>query len=200
MNMAKKNEKRLKAPRIKVRVKILPHGEGLPLPEMQSDGAAGLDLVAAIDQKKPVRLGRGKFALIPTGLSMELPRGTEAQVRPRSGLAAKHGVTILNSPGTIDSDYRGEVQVLLINLGDKPVVINRGDRIAQMIVATYARVKMKPIAALTKTARGSGGFGSTGKTAAPAIPPEKKPAASAKKKAYPPRAPATVRTSPPKRT
>jgi dUTP pyrophosphatase len=191
--MAKKKSKKLKTVRIKVRVKILPHGEGLPLPEMQSAGAAGLDLVAAIDPKKPLRLARGKFALIPTGLSIELPHGTEAQVRPRSGLAAKHGVTILNSPGTIDSDYRGEIQVILINLGDKPFVINRGDRIAQMIVATHARVKMKPIAALSKTARGAGGFGSTGKASASAAKPAKKPNAPIKKKADPSPAPATRR-------
>jgi dUTP pyrophosphatase len=197
--MPKKSAKKLKTVRIKVRVKILPHGEGLPLPEMHSDGAAGLDLAAAIDPKKPLRLGRGKFALIPSGLSIELPRGTEAQVRPRSGLAAKHGVTILNSPGTIDSDYRGEVQVILINLGDKPFVINRGDRIAQMVVAPVARVKMKPISALSKTNRGAGGFGSTGKTVAPATPSVKKPAAPAKKKADPQRASATGRKSPAKR-
>lgn len=197
--MTKKNAKKLKTVRVKVRVKILPHGEGLPLPEMHSDGAAGLDLVAAIDPKKPLRLGRGKFALIPTGLSIELPRGTEAQVRPRSGLAAKHGVTILNSPGTIDSDYRGEVQVILINLGDKPFVINRGDRIAQMVVAPVARVKMKPIAALSKTNRGAGGFGSTGKTVAPAAKSKTTPAAPAKKKPDPQRAATTQRKSPAKR-
>lgn len=197
--MTKKNAKKLKTVRIKVRVQILPHGEGLPLPEMQSAGAAGLDLVAAIDPKKPLRLARGKFALIPTGLSIELPRETEAQVRPRSGLAAKHGVTILNSPGTIDSDYRGEIQVILINLGSTPFVINRGDRIAQMVVAPVARVKMKPIANLSKTARGAGGFGSTGKTSAPATPSVKKPAKPAKKKPDPQRAPATRRKSPSKR-
>ena len=199
--MAKKNAKKLKSLRIKVRVKVLPHGEGLPLPEMQSDGAAGLDLVAAVDSKKPLRLARGSFALIPTGLSIELPRGTEAQVRPRSGLAAKHGVTILNSPGTIDSDYRGEVQVILINLGTKPFVINRGDRIAQMVVATVARVKMKPIAALSKTARGAGGFGSTGKASTTASDKQsaKKPNAPTKKKADPSPAPATRRTPAAKR-
>ncbi len=193
--MPKKNSKKLKPLRIKVRVKILPHGEGLPLPEMQSDGAAGLDLVAALDPKKPLRLARGSFALIPTGLSIELPSGTEAQVRPRSGLAAKHGVTILNSPGTIDSDYRGELQVILINLGAKTFVIKRGDRIAQMVVAPVARVKMKPIAALSKTTRGPGGFGSTGKAVAPAKAKAKSPAARAKKKTDPSRAAATRRKS-----
>ncbi len=120
--------------RLKVRVKVLPHGEGLPLPSMQSNGAAGLDLVAAVHAKSPLRIARGKWALVPTGLSIELPRGMEAQVRPRSGLAMKHGVTVLNSPGTIDSDYRGEVQVLLINLGDRPFAVKRGERIAQMVV------------------------------------------------------------------
>lgn len=191
--MAKKNVKKPKTMRIKMRVKILPHGEGLPLPEMQSAGAAGLDLVAAVDAKKPRRLARGEFALIPTGLSIELPRGTEAQIRPRSGLAAKYGVTILNSPGTIDSDYRGEVQVILINLGAKPFVINRGDRIAQMVVATYARVKLKPIATLSKTARGKGGFGSTGKAVASTPRSKKSPAALAKKNRDPKQARATRR-------
>jgi dUTP pyrophosphatase len=166
--MAKSKQKR-----IKVRVKVLPHGEGLPLPAMQSDGAAGLDLVAAVDAKKPLRLARGKWGLVPTGLSIELPRGVEAQVRPRSGLAMKHGVTVLNSPGTIDSDYRGEVQVLLINLGDGPFVIRRGERIAQMVVAVHADVKIKPVAALTETGRGGGGFGSTGKATKARRPAEK---------------------------
>ena len=176
----KKIAKKLKPVRIKVRVKVLAHGEGLPLPEMQSDGAAGLDLLAAVDAKEPLRLAPGKYAMIPTGISIELPSGTEAQVRPRSGLAAKHGVTILNSPGTIDSDYRGEVQVLLINLGTKAFVVNRGDRIAQMIVSTYARVKIKTVGELTKTGRGAGGFGSTGSAASPSPKPEKKKAVPAK--------------------
>lgn len=197
--MAKKNVKKPKTIRLKMRVKILPHGEGLPLPEMQSAGAAGLDLVAALDANKPRRLARGEFALIPTGLSIELPRGMEAQIRPRSGLAAKNGVTILNSPGTIDSDYRGEVQVILINLGAKPFVINRGDRIAQMVVATYARVKLKPIARLSKTARGDGGFGSTGKTVAPTPRSKKRPATPAKKITDPKQAPATRRKQASKR-
>lgn len=162
--MAKnKSAKKLKSARLKIRVRVLPHCEGLPLPEMQSDGAAGLDLVAAVDAKKPIRIPSGKFARIPTGLALEIPAGAEAQVRPRSGLAADFGVTVLNSPGTIDSDYRGEVQVILINHGDKPFVVNRGDRIAQMIVSTYARVKLKPVTELSPTGRGAGGFGSTGK-------------------------------------
>ncbi|MGA7117307.1 MAG: dUTP diphosphatase [Hyphomicrobium sp.] len=162
--------------RLKVRVKVLPHGKGLPLPRMQSDGAAGLDLVAAVDEKIPMRIARGKWALVPTGLSLELPRGVEAQVRPRSGLAMKHGVTVLNSPGTIDSDYRGEVQVLLVNLGERPFLVKRGERIAQMVVAAHAHVKIKPVKDLTDTRRGAGGFGSTGKATEPAAKPAKKKA------------------------
>lgn len=152
-----------KRDRVKVRLKVLAHGKGLPLPQMHSDGAAGLDLVAAVEASKPVRIGRGKWALVPTGLSMELPQGIEAQVRPRSGLAMKHGVTVLNSPGTIDSDYRGEVQVLLINLGDRPFVVKRGERVAQLVVAAHAHVKIKCVQYLSETKRGAGGFGSTGK-------------------------------------
>lgn len=160
--------------RLKVRVKVLPHGKGLPLPSMQSDGAAGLDLVAAVNEKSPMRIARGKWALVPTGLSLELPRGVEAQVRPRSGLAMKHGVTVLNSPGTIDSDYRGEVQVLLVNLGERPFLVKRGERIAQMVVAVHADVKIKPVKDLTDTRRGAGGFGSTGKATNAAVKPAKK--------------------------
>ncbi|MBY0224525.1 MAG: dUTP diphosphatase [Hyphomicrobium sp.] len=160
--------------RLKVRVKVLPHGKGLPLPSMQSDGAAGLDLVAAVNEKTPLRIARGKWALVPTGLSLELPRGVEAQVRPRSGLAMKHGVTVLNSPGTIDSDYRGEVQVLLVNLGERPFLVKRGERIAQMVVAAHADVKIKPVEDLSDTRRGSGGFGSTGKATSVAGPAKKK--------------------------
>jgi dUTP pyrophosphatase len=162
--------------RLKVRVKVLPHGKGLPLPRMQSDGAAGLDLVAAVNEKTPMRIARGKWALVPTGLSLELPRGVEAQVRPRSGLAMKHGVTVLNSPGTIDSDYRGEVQVLLVNLGERPFLVKRGERIAQMVVAVHADVKIKPVKDLTDTRRGAGGFGSTGKATDPVAGPAKKKA------------------------
>lgn len=162
--------------RLKVRVKVLPHGKGLPLPRMQSDGAAGLDLVAAVDEKTPMRIARGNWALVPTGLSLELPRGVEAQVRPRSGLAMKHGVTVLNSPGTIDSDYRGEVQVLLVNLGARPFLVKRGERIAQMVVAAHAHVKIKPVKDLTGTRRGAGGFGSTGKATDTAAEPTKKKA------------------------
>lgn len=151
--------------RIKVKVVQLDHGAGLPLPEYQTDGAAGLDLLAAIAEKAPVILKTLERAAVPTGLTFELPMGTEAQVRPRSGLALKQGLTVLNSPGTVDSDYRGEVQVILINLGKEPVTIRRGDRIAQMVIAPVTRAKLKPRLSLTQTARGRGGFGSTGTSA-----------------------------------
>jgi dUTP pyrophosphatase len=157
-----------------VRVKVLPAAEGLPLPAAQSDGAAGLDLLAAVPTGEPMTLAPGKWAAVPTGLMLELPPGTEAQVRPRSGLAFKHGVTVLNSPGTIDSDYRGEVKVLLVNLGPDPFVIERGERIAQMVVAAHARVRLKPVADLSRTERGAGGFGSTGKSSARGAGPQKK--------------------------
>jgi dUTP pyrophosphatase len=169
--------KSTKTARVSVRVKVLPHGEGLPLPQAQSDGAAGLDLVAAVDAAKPLEIRRGKRALIPTGLSLELPPGMEAQVRPRSGLAMKHGVTVLNSPGTIDSDYRGEVQVLLVNLGEETFTIRRGERIAQLVVGAHAQVRLEPVAGLSQTRRGAGGFGSTGRAA--------RPSGTAKKKGLP---------------
>jgi len=154
------------APRARARrVKAvrLPHAEGLPLPGYHSAGAAGLDLLAAVEA--PVVLRTGKRTLIPTGLILELPAGFEAQVRPRSGLALRHGITVLNSPGTIDSDYRGEVQVLLVNLGNRPFTIARGDRIAQLVVARCERVRLVEAAAASTTRRGAGGFGSTGRTA-----------------------------------
>ncbi len=140
----------------------LPHGVDLPLPAYQSDEAAGVDLVAAVAADAPVKLLPGERALVPTGLILELPKGTEAQVRPRSGLAFKHGVTVLNSPGTIDSDYRGEVKVLLVNLGAEPFVITRGERIAQLVVAVVTRVRLKETRSARATRRGVGGFGSTG--------------------------------------
>jgi dUTP pyrophosphatase len=143
----------------------LPHAEGLPLPAYQSAGAAGLDLVAAVDRS--VRLRAGQRALIPTGLVLELPAGLEAQVRPRSGLALNHGVTVLNSPGTIDSDYRGEVKVLLVNLGDRAFIVTRGERIAQMVIARCERVALVEASAASATRRGAGGFGSTGRAAKP---------------------------------
>ena len=148
---------------VKVEIQQLPHGNGLALPAYQSAHAAGLDLLAAVPDDAPVMLAPGKHALIPTGLTIALPQGYEAQVRPRSGLAAKHGVTVLNSPGTVDADYRGEVCVLLINHGDQPFPIRRGERIAQMVIAEVARVELVPVTSLSATDRGSGGFGSTGR-------------------------------------
>jgi dUTP pyrophosphatase len=148
---------------IKVDIRHLPHGEGLALPAYQTAHAAGLDLLAAVPEDTPMILAPGKYALVPTGLTIALPAGHEAQVRPRSGLAAKHGVTVLNSPGTIDADYRGEICVLLINHGDAPFPIRRGERIAQMVVAPVTRVELVPAGLLTATDRGSGGFGSTGR-------------------------------------
>lgn len=146
---------------VTVRVVVLGHGEGLALPAYQTEDAAGLDLVAAVPEGKPVKIAPGARALIPTGLQIELPRGYEAQVRPRSGLALKNGVTCLNSPGTIDADYRGEVGVILANLGQKPFAVSRGDRIAQLVVAPVTRAVLRPVAALSSTRRGEGGFGST---------------------------------------
>jgi len=148
---------------IKVEVQQLPHAEGLPLPAYQSSQAAGLDLVAAVPEQTPLVLAAGQYAMVPTGLIIALPDGFEAQVRPRSGLAAKHGVTVLNSPGTVDADYRGEINVLLVNLGTEPFTIRRGERIAQMIVAPVTRVELTRADSLSATTRGSGGFGSTGR-------------------------------------
>lgn len=147
---------------VRVEVVRLPHGSDLPLPSYQSEHAAGLDLLAALPAGAPLTLAPGARALVPTGLALALPPGYEAQVRPRSGLAVKSGLTVLNSPGTIDSDYRGEVKVLLINLGDTPVVLERGMRIAQMVVAPVQRIALAEIGSLEPTSRGSGGFGSTG--------------------------------------
>jgi dUTP pyrophosphatase len=148
---------------IKVEIKQLPHGEGLPLPAYQSAHAAGLDLLAAVPLDSPLVLAPGARALVPTGLSIALPSGYEAQVRPRSGLAAKHSVTVLNAPGTVDADYRGEIGVLLINHGDAPFAIRRGERIAQLVIASVVRAELVAAAALSATDRGSGGFGSTGR-------------------------------------
>ena len=147
---------------VTVRVLHLPHGDGLPFPSYQSAHAAGLDLVAALPEDAPVELEPSDRALLPTGLLIELPEGYEAQVRPRSGLALKHGVTVLNSPGTIDADYRGEVKVLLINLGAEAFLIQRGDRIAQLVVSPVTRVDIVASDTLGGTERGEGGFGSTG--------------------------------------
>jgi dUTP pyrophosphatase len=147
---------------VEVRVLQLPHGADLPLPAYQTAHAAGLDLLAAVPAGVPLTLAPGARALVPTGIAIALPGDCEAQVRPRSGLAVKHGLTVLNTPGTIDADYRGEVQVLLINLGQAPVAIERGMRIAQMVVARVARARLTAAASLDITQRGSGGFGSTG--------------------------------------
>jgi dUTP pyrophosphatase len=148
------------APRVAVR--LLPHGENLPLPAYHSAGAAGADLCAAIAPEEKIIIEPGARHLIPTGLVLQLPEGYEGQVRPRSGIALHRGVTVLNSPGTIDSDYRGEVSVLLINLGAEPFEIVRGARIAQLIIAPVTRVSFVEAADLTATTRGSGGYGSTG--------------------------------------
>lgn len=145
-----------------IQVRRLPHNRDLPLPAYETDLAAGMDLRAAVPEDAPITLAPGKRALTPTGLSIALPAGYEAQIRPRSGLALKHGITCLNTPGTIDADYRGEVQVLLINLGDEPFLVRRGERIAQMIVAPVVQAAWTECDSLDDTARGAGGFGSTG--------------------------------------
>ena len=147
---------------IDVEVTRLPHGEDMALPSYQSALAAGLDLMAAVPQDAPLTLAPGARALVPTGLAIALPAGFEAQVRPRSGLAARHGLTVLNAPGTIDADYRGELQVLLVNLGTDSVTIARGMRIAQLVVAAVTRINLREVASLDVTVRGFGGFGSTG--------------------------------------
>jgi dUTP pyrophosphatase len=148
---------------VKVDIRQLPHGEGLALPAYQSAAAAGLDLLAAVPEDSPLVLLPGHYALVPTALTIALPAGYEAQVRPRSGLAAKHGVTVLNAPGTVDADYRGEIGVLLINHSDAPFPIRRGERIAQMVIAPVIRAELIAAVSLSATDRGSGGFGSTGR-------------------------------------
>ncbi len=145
---------------MRVRVRRLSHGAGLPPPAYASPGSAGLDLLAALDS--PLILAPGERRLVPTGLVLEIPAGCEAQVRPRSGLALRHGVTVANAPGTIDSDYRGEVGVILINLGSEPFTIFRGDRIAQLVLARVERIEWEAAETLEGTERGGGGFGSTG--------------------------------------
>ena len=145
-----------------VRMMRLTHSEGLTLPDYQTNGAAGLDLFAAIPDTKPLTLRPGGRALVPTGIAIALPAGYEGQVRPRSGLATRHGLTILNAPGTIDADYRGEILVVLANLGNEDVTITRGMRIAQLVIAPVARAQIVQVASLDETVRGSGGFGSTG--------------------------------------
>ena len=146
-----------------VRIERLDHAEGLPLPTYETLGSAGMDLRAAVPENIPLILSPGALALIPTGLKIALEPGYEAQVRPRSGLALKHGITCLNSPGTIDSDYRGEVGVILINHGQEAFVVKRGERIAQMVIARHEQAEMVEVETLDETARGAGGFGSTGR-------------------------------------
>ena len=138
----------------------LPHAEDLPLPSYESKYAAGMDIRAALDE--PIKLSPNARKLIPTGLQMAMPEGYEAQIRPRSGLAYRNGITMLNTPGTIDADYRGEVKVLAVNLGDEPFVINHGDRVAQMVIAPVTQAKIEEVDDLSKTERADGGFGSTG--------------------------------------
>ena len=147
---------------VRIQVAPLPHFEGLQLPSYETALSAGMDLRAAVPENEPLVVKPGERALTPTGLTIALPAGYEAQVRPRSGLALKHGITCLNTPGTIDADYRGEVQVLLINHGQAPFVIKRGDRIAQMVVAPVTQIAWNIVEQLDQTERGSGGYGSTG--------------------------------------
>lgn len=142
-------------------IERLPHAHDLPLPRYMTDDAAGMDLHAAVEGE--LVLAPGARALVPTGLKLAIPRGFEGQVRPRSGLAFKHGVTVLNAPGTLDSDFRGQVQVLLVNLGQEPFPIRRGERIAQLVVAPVTRVSVREVSTLDATVRGEGGFGSTGR-------------------------------------
>lgn len=147
-------------PLLTIPVQVLPHGKDLPLPSYATAGAAGMDLRCALAEE--ATLAPGERRLIPTGLALALPTGFEGQVRPRSGLANRHGLTVLNAPGTVDSDYRGEVCVLLVNLGEMPVTIARGDRIAQLVIAACIRGELHPVASLEETGRGGGGFGHTG--------------------------------------
>jgi dUTP pyrophosphatase len=147
---------------VTVGVKRLPHGADLPLPSYQSEHASGLDLLAAVPAGAPLVIAPGRYAAVPTGIALALPPGTEAQVRPRSGLALRHGVTVLNAPGTVDADYRGEIQVLLVNHGAEPLTVTRGMRIAQLVIASVVRIRMIEVVDLDDTSRGAGGFGSTG--------------------------------------
>jgi len=148
---------------VTIEVCPLPHFSGLDLPAYETPGSAGMDLRAALPEEEPMSLAPGARTMVPTGLSFAIPLGYEVQIRPRSGLAAKHGLTCLNTPGTIDSDYRGEVKVILINFGDAPFVIERGERIAQMVLAPVTQAAWSEVAALDETTRGTGGFGSTGR-------------------------------------
>jgi dUTP pyrophosphatase len=148
--------------KIQLRIMRLPHGRDLPLPAYQSELAAGIDLVAAVPANAPVTIAAGQRAAIPTGIAVALPAGVEGQIRPRSGLALRHGLTVLNSPGTVDADYRGEVHVILINLGTEPFTVERGTRIAQLVLAATLQAAICEVANLDETSRGVGGFGSTG--------------------------------------
>ena len=148
---------------VPVAILRLPHGDGLPLPAYETDGAAGMDLRAAVPEDQPMVLEPGARALVPTGLCMAIPEGFEVQVRPRSGLALKHGVTVANAPGTVDSDYRGEVGVILVNLGAEAFAVEHGDRVAQLVVAPVVQAAFEVVEELDATERGSGGFGSTGR-------------------------------------
>ncbi len=147
---------------VRVRLLRLPHGEGLPLPAPATPGSAGCDLCAAVEAESPLELAPGDRALVPTGFAIALPEGYEAQLRPRSGLALKHGIVLPNAPGTIDADYRGELQVILMNAGDQPFQVRRGDRIAQLVLAPVVRATFEEVEALDATERGAGGFGHTG--------------------------------------
>lgn len=147
---------------MKLNVKTLEHFEGLELPAYQTAGSAGLDLPAAVPADAPVVIAPGEWKLIPTGICIALPEGYEAQIRPRSGLAAKKGISCVNTPGTVDADYRGELRVNLINHGREPFVVQRGERIAQMVIGQFTQISWNPVDALDETARGQGGFGSTG--------------------------------------
>jgi dUTP diphosphatase len=150
---------------VTLKIVRLPHAKGLPLPAYQSASAAGLDLLAAVPAGAPLAIKPGARAQVPTGVAIALPKGTEGQVRPRSGLAAKHGITVLNAPGTIDADYRGEIHVILVNLGNNLFEVVRGDRIAQLVIAPVFHAKLSEQKALDATGRGTKGFGSTGKGA-----------------------------------
>ena len=145
---------------INLRIQLLPHAMGLDLPEYQTPGSSGIDLRAAVEE--PIIIGNGERVMIPTGLKMEIPASYEGQVRTRSGLAATRGLVVLNSPGTLDADYRGEVKVILMNLGSEPLTINRGERVAQLVIAPVARVIISEVEDVDETIRGPGGFGSTG--------------------------------------
>ncbi len=145
---------------IPISIRRLPHAAGLPLPSYATEGAAGMDLLAAVDA--PVTIGPGQRTLIPTGLTIALPPGYELQIRPRSGLALRHGIVLPNSPGTIDEDYRGEIQIIMLNAGDAPFTVERGARVAQAVLAPVTRARWHEVEALAPTARDVGGFGSTG--------------------------------------